>query len=213
METENALTVFEPLKAKITTLADECRNIVISDEDSLERAKDHAKAAKKISTTIDEKREEAKKPYLEGGRRIDALAKSLTAELDAGTKTLREQIRNFELKKEQARQAELARIAAEKAKIEKEQEELRKKMEEENPGSIDVLMPMVDTIRLDVAAAALKEEKSPLKKVWTYKITDELQIPRLYLSVDDKKIKGAIQSGLRDIPGLEIFQDSQLVLR
>lgn len=50
-----------------------------------------------------------------------------------------------------------------------------------------------------------------VKKVWAYKLVPgkTAEVPREYLMLNDGAIKAAIAAGVRDIPGLEIYQDIQ----
>ena len=48
-----------------------------------------------------------------------------------------------------------------------------------------------------------------IKMVWTYEISTMDQIPRQYLRVDDRAIKRAIDGGVRDIPGIRIYETSK----
>jgi hypothetical protein len=54
-----------------------------------------------------------------------------------------------------------------------------------------------------------------LKSNWTYEVVDFEQVPREWLMVDDRKVRLAIreEEGLRDIPGLRIYDDPRTVVR
>lgn len=52
-----------------------------------------------------------------------------------------------------------------------------------------------------------------MRKVWTHDIEDESKIPREYMTVDVKRIRDAVRAGLREIPGVRIFQDIQTSFR
>lgn len=52
-----------------------------------------------------------------------------------------------------------------------------------------------------------------LTKRWTHEVTDESQVPREYLVVDEKKVRAAIAAGTRSIPGIRIYQDESITLR
>ena len=46
--------------------------------------------------------------------------------------------------------------------------------------------------------------------VWKYRLVDAMAVPREYLAVNDKAVRAAIRDGHREIPGLEIYQESQV---
>jgi hypothetical protein len=54
---------------------------------------------------------------------------------------------------------------------------------------------------------------STIKRTWTFKVLDLAQIPSQYLVLDDKAVREAIRQGVREIAGLEIFQDESLSVR
>lgn len=45
-----------------------------------------------------------------------------------------------------------------------------------------------------------------MRGTWTYEITDEKKVPREYLAVDEKKIGKVVKAGIREIPGVRIFE-------
>lgn len=52
-----------------------------------------------------------------------------------------------------------------------------------------------------------------ITKTWTHSIVNESLIPREYLVVDSSKITKAIREGVREIPGVSIFQKEGLTVR
>lgn len=54
------------------------------------------------------------------------------------------------------------------------------------------------------------EGKIQVRKIWTFDIENENDIPREYLSVDSVKIRQAISGGVRDIKGIKIYQKESL---
>ena len=52
-----------------------------------------------------------------------------------------------------------------------------------------------------------------VQKRWKARITDEKIVPREFLGVDQVKVNDAIKSGVREIPGIEIFEESTVAVR
>lgn len=52
-----------------------------------------------------------------------------------------------------------------------------------------------------------------VRKRWEFGITDPTAIPREYLVVDEKKLREAIKAGVRSIPGVNIFETSDIAIR
>ncbi|GAB1371165.1 hypothetical protein MASR1M45_12270 [Candidatus Kapaibacterium sp.] len=206
-----AIAKFSEAKSQIEKLATQCNNVVITNIENLETAKHLAKTAKAIENLIEEKRKEITAPILNEKKKIDDFAKTLTSKLNDALKNIRGQILSFEKRLEEERIAEQRRIEAEKREL----EERLKKAALEDTGSAEVLeKESLKLIEMNEQSAKLSNQTSnSVRKVWKYSISDMTLIPRDYLTVDEKKVKDAISSGIREIPGILIFQEDQLVLR
>jgi hypothetical protein len=203
----NGLEVLASVKKQIDMLADQCRNVVISDAQSLERAKSLAKQAKLIENYIEDKRKELTKPILDRKKAIDDLAKSLTKDLTEAVKHLREQILFYEQEQERKRLEELHRLEEERRR--KEEELKRMQME----GNIEQIEHIEKLAEIETKAAELSEKSKNLREVWTFEVVDISLVPREYLVLDETAVRRAIQNGVREIPGLKIFKKAQLVIK
>mgnify|MGYP000168031833 CR=1 FL=1 len=204
-----ALQKFNEAREQIQQLAEACKNIVITDNNTLEQGKNLAKNAKKIETLIEDKRKEITKPLLDEKKQIDDFAKSITADLNAAVKDLRAQILKYEQEQERARQEELRRLEAERCARE---EELSRQMAEAH--RIDpVVVQKFQELKSQQAVAVAESPKNSITKVWTFEIIDDNLIPREFLMPDEIKIKAAVRAGFREIPGVLIYQKDQLVIR
>lgn len=58
-------------------------------------------------------------------------------------------------------------------------------------------------------------EDGKLSKVkkWTWELEDEAVVPREYLALDAKKIDDAVKQGVRNIPGIKIFEKEEISMR
>ncbi len=61
--------------------------------------------------------------------------------------------------------------------------------------------------------AVAQHSTEGVRNVWTFEVQNLANVPREYLMLDDKKVRQAIRSGERSIPGLMIFQQQQTVYR
>lgn len=52
-----------------------------------------------------------------------------------------------------------------------------------------------------------------LRSRWTFRVTDPVLIPREYLMVDETKLNAAIRGGMRELPGVEVYDDVRSVVR
>jgi exonuclease VII large subunit len=58
-------------------------------------------------------------------------------------------------------------------------------------------------------------EDGKLSKVrkWAWELEDEAAVPREYLALDAKKIDDAVKQGVRNIPGIKIFEKEEISMR
>ncbi len=203
----NGLEIIASAKQQIDALAIACKNIIIYDDETLERGKTLAKEARKIEQFIEEKRKEVTKPLLDRKKQIDDFAKQLTNELNNAVKPLRSQIQKYEEEKERRRLEELRRIEEERRR---QEEELRVAQAKGDTAQIAKIQEISE---LEAKEAELSEKSSSLRMVWTFEIVNIELVPREYLVLDETAVRRAIQSGEREIPGLRIYQKPSLVLK
>ncbi len=72
--------------------------------------------------------------------------------------------------------------------------------------AVEASRPIQNTIVTPMGA-------STVQKRWTFKVLDVADVPRAYLVLDEKAVREAIRQGVREIAGLEIFQDESLAVR
>lgn len=221
-EVSSSIQTFAALKSKITEVAQHCKGLVIIDEHSLNTGKELAIKAKKITTAIEDHRKEITKPFFEAKQNIDKVAKELTEGLNEATKALRDQILAYEVEQERKRKEELRRLEEERRRKE---EELRKAQEESiadlhsmsKNGDVElvILPPEVPEIaELKQQEMELSQQKSKnIRLYWTFELTDINKVPIDFLILNEKKVKDAIASGVREIPGIRIFQEERLSIR
>ena len=115
--------------------------------------------------------------------------------------------RYFSQKQEAARieQQRLLRLA------QKRQERLDTKAQEKGKESA----PPVPVAIVETPEKTTKTEAGSVtvRKVWDFRILEENLIPREYLMVDEKKIRAIVRAGIRQIPGVHIFEREELTVR
>lgn len=208
--TQNALSKFNDAKEQIVKLTDNCNKIVINSNETLETAKNLAKTAKKVESLIEDKRKEITAPILAEKKKIDDFAKAITNDLNKAMTGLRSQILSFEKKLEQERLAEARRLEEEKRKLEESLREAAKKGEIENRN--DDAQKLVE-LKDMVHSASNNVTSNAIRKIWTHDVVDLNLVPREYMMIDERKIKDAITAGIREIPGINIYQKETLVLK
>lgn len=77
---------------------------------------------------------------------------------------------------------------------------------EDIPIDLMLLDGDISKIRSDNATAYTKTN-------WSFEITDVSKVPREFLKVDEEKVKLALKSGIRQIPGLTIVSEDKMIIR
>lgn len=133
------------------------------------------------------------KPLLDAKREIDSIFKPITTAMGEVKTALAGKLRDYDQRAQAARLAALAAI--EQAHEQKDQ------------------------TAVEQHASALTAAQAPIvagvhtRKRWTYRVLQAALVPRQYLMPDDRTIRNAIKSGIRNVPGLEIFEESTIVAR
>ena len=110
---------------------------------------------------------------------------------------------------ERKKAEEEAKIAEERAALEREkQEREEKKRKEAEAIRESEKKAQREKEQLELAEKTKAEKALGTKKRWTFKIENQADIPRDYLTVDEKMIREAIKNGIRIIPGVKIYEET-----
>lgn len=231
----------EPLYVKMaefTAQIDAVRATVDKPVTSAEQEREATRALgllASVKSAIEERRVELKAPHLDAGKAIDAAAKTLmqpvldldgrvrrhvmdwkVAEqkrIEAEQRAAREENERRIREQREAEERERARLAAELAGPAAAPEEAAVAQQlaaEAVPAAAPVLAPV------PVAAPATTRTdmgSSGLRKRWVFEVEAPALVPREYLVVDESAIRRAIASGVREIPGVKIWEEGSLAVR
>lgn len=156
-----------------------------------------------------------KKPHLDAGREVDTWKNATLGPLNAFLAECKALVGAWQDKREreerEAREAEARRLraAAEAA----EQAAMKSMTQPAMDRAVNIAeaaavaeaaasAPTADLGRVTIGGKAVAARQAK----WTYEVTNLEAIPRQYLMVSDAAIKAAIAVGVRDVPGLKIFQ-------
>lgn len=181
-----------PFQGEIDALQKEADSIVISDERSFMDATNFLSKVNRLKKSIESKRVSITKPMLDWKRDIDSYFKSFSKPLQEIDTAKRQQMLSW-------RKEENARIAKEEARRQKIQ-----KAHEEKGHNVN------DKIELERTPQTLG--KATAQKYWTFEVTDEKQIPREFLILNERAVKEhmKINQDKKPIPGIRIFQEERL---
>lgn len=115
-------------------------------------------------------------------------------------------------------EAERKRLFAEEQAARQAAEEALRKAEDTNAQADEVAAQAALAVRREAEAAVVLAPRgirtesgtTSTQWRWTFKVTDAEKVPRLYLIADEKAIRAAIAAGVREIPGVYIWQEETL---
>lgn len=211
----------------------------VEDKETCSKMIDFVKQLKLTAKQADGYREDEKKPYLEGGRTVDAYFKTKAAPLLEAAKKLEGRITIWQRKvaeEERKRRLEEERLARE------EQERLEREAQEAADAATTE-EGLDDAIAAEEVAEQAKTETESAEKAsnaastdmsrartdsgttaslstfWNFRSLDmaniDLEALRPHINQDtiEKAIKAAIRAGARDIKGVDIFEDTKSTVR
>jgi hypothetical protein len=156
---------------------------------------------------LDTERMARTKPLKDEAKKIEASYKPATDLLDEVDAVVRlkvsdwkraEAIRIAEQQK-QAAEAEAARLAA-----------------CQNGGEITdeqaTALAIADRPDTPIKRVNSLDGSAQFRKVWKFEVVNESYVPHKYFTLDEKKIRAAIASGEREIPGVRIYSEDQLAV-
>lgn len=185
---------------QLTTIAD----VEITEENAIvvEQA---TKDANNIVKQIENVRKAITVPLDQRKKQVMDYEKQLTAMINNPLSVLKQKLLNYKVRKEQERQAELQRLERERLAAQAKAEAAKRdttavKYQEKEAAAVSAIIENQAT------------KQTGLVKRWTYKITDFSKLPDEYKMIDAGAVRAAINSGNREIPGLEIYQEESIRL-
>lgn len=234
MSTE--ISKFDSISADIKKLVGPANRLKVSDKATMDIAQNTLQQIKAIANKLEEKRVELVKPSQEYVKTIQTLYHDINKPLEACTKILKDQLSKYAEILRQERIANEKRIRDEQKKVQDELDR-QKALEAKEKEELEKLFGASDETELEVAhseieSAAIENQQkvselqtqSALKAneenkvkgeklVWEFEIEKQMLVPERFKIVDDKIIRAAIAAGMREIPGVRIFQKTIIQVR
>ena len=196
-----------PYDAEIDKMVALAEALSVTDDATNTTAVEMANQAKKIDAAIERVRKDLVLDPNEYVKAVNGLAKGFQGRLSNIVASLRGKIGAY------AQRIEMERRKAEEA-ARKAQEELQAKINAEakaaNVEPVQIAAPVVPKQQTMVRTEA---GSATQRKVWKHEITDEAAVPREYLMIDESKIRQAVKQGVREIPGVRIFEHTEIAFR
>lgn len=178
------------LEKQVSPLVEKANGYVIDSVEVVDEASAFLKQVKDAETNIEQARLKITAPLNQSLKQANELFRNLRSPLEQARTLLTGKILSW-------KQAETRRIEAEEAKARKLQDY------HESVGH-NVSAPKV-LERLDN-----KIGNTQTVKYWTFEIIDIVKIPEPYKVVNENAVRQAVRDGVREIPGIKIFQAERL---
>ena len=153
-----------------------------------------AKALKDTTFKVEAFRKKEKEQILADGRTVDAFFAGLIEPVKAALDRLIAELNRYQT----------AKLAAQRAR-EEEERKAAELFEEPPPAPIPV--------REAARVVSMEGVKATASRRWVHTVTDPLAVPRNYLMVNEMAVKAAIAGGVREIPGVRIFEEIRTSIR
>lgn len=202
----NDITV-TAIKDQIEALSSEGRALIIADNNSYLYAGEFLRRIKTAQKQLDDTRKGMTRPLDESKKKIMDLFRPVEGKIAEVEASVKRSLLTYQEEQDRRLQAEL--------------EERRKKDEAEMAEKLkDAEFFGNDTIDIEPSSASempvnmpVKAEGISTRTVWEFEIVDESKLPREMLSADLKKIRAAVEFGMRDVAGLRIYPMKQMSAR
>jgi len=178
------------MEKQVSPLVAQAGKYIIKSVEDVDKSSEFLKKVKDTEREIEAKRLEFTKPLNQSLRAINATFKQLKEPLVEARILLTGKIMDW-------KQAETARLEKEEARRRKIQEAHAKK-------GHTVEAPVV----LDRPQKTIGNTRTT--KFWTFEVQDLGKVPTEYLEIDTVEVRQAIRNGVREIPGIKIYQDERL---
>jgi len=192
---------------KIDSMMERAESLTVVTENANEEAVNIGTSAKHLYKKIEDQRKEIIEQPNEFVKSVNSFCKIFTERLQSIENLMKSKIGQYRAVQEQKRRE--AEIAAKKAA-----DDLQKKLDEE------AKVTGTEPVKVETPIIAKKESITRTetgsahgRKIWAFEIVDVKAVPREYLVVSDTLIRDAVKGGIRQIPGVEIFEKSVTTFR
>ncbi len=187
---------------------EETANSLVVDEAGSVTATEILGQIASIKKRAEEVRKTLVKPLQDKVNEINARFKEALQPVVNADAVLRAKLQAFREKQERERREAEERL---RKLMEKEQKKAEKKAEKKG----EAPPPPPPMPVLPEPPRAIKTEAGTVftKKVLKWRVVDFAKVPDEYKMIDDKAVNTAIKYGTREIPGLEIYEVEELVVR
>jgi regulator of protease activity HflC (stomatin/prohibitin superfamily) len=195
--------------AQLVRFQQTAESIVVSDDETLTAAAVLVKEIRSQVNAIETERKELVKPFNDGVKAINTKAKAITMPLNELRTAVEQKMIAYQ--DERRREEERKRKEAE----EKALAEAAKAEAEGEPEKADAIVEVAAQQTAPPKTEAVKSAfaTTSVRKTWTFSVENLGEVPRQYMVLDVTAVRAAIKSGVREIPGLKIYEERKTLVR
>lgn len=210
------------ISSKLSAVQTTVSAMVVDSEESLAQVSDILKQVKDHEKDIEAKEKEFTKPLNDTIKKIRDVFLPYKAQAEALKRMIEQEkiLPYHRILAEKKRKEEEQRREEEAARLRAEQErKLALASDFENEDMLNEAIKEEEkinrTIAKPIVTGSIKSQNSTtsVTKRWVFEIEDPSQVPYRYCTPDPKLLKEAVDGGLREIPGVKIYEKETVISR
>lgn len=207
LDVEAAKVALRPYLVAIDGMVQEASSIVIEDDAENAAAVALGTTAKMLAKKIEEQRKRIVEKPNDFVKGVNSFCRIFTDKLGNIEDVLKVKLSQYRVALEQKRREQEKAAKKEAAEMQKKMEAEAKEKNIAPPEAIAPVLPKkAATVRTETGSASGRKQ-------WVFKVVNEAEIPREWLRLDEMKVRDAIRGGVRNIEGLEIYQEETTTFR
>ncbi|RTL07342.1 hypothetical protein EKK58_02185 [Candidatus Dependentiae bacterium] len=200
-------TLVSQIQSSVPQLCETANTCAVWDHDSYNQAADLAKFISEALKTVESERKRITQPQNEALKATNAMFKKLADPLDSALSVIKGKILKYKMDEDRRAREEL----------ERQKEEQRAKIAAAalagQPAIIEAVENLAAIAPVPTTAARGGFGSVSTMKRWTFEVVDISKVPGELMVLDSVKVNAWIKSGIKEIPGLKIFQVETAVVR
>jgi len=187
------------LDTRAIAIMQQAKDMLIQDDVSQGEAVQFLTQIAMAKKDVDAQRRFFTDPMNNHVKTINGLFKGYSGPLDESDQVVRRKLTEYHIEQKRiAREAQEAAIA---------------EAEAESADADGMIIESVIQVEQPEKTVRVASGSATMRDVWTYEIVDPAQVPEEYKIIDEKRIAAVVKAGVRNIPGVKIFQKQEVTVR
>lgn len=197
----------ELYRDRLEDLEKQADRVVVKDDTSAETATEMIAQVKTLFKDIESVRKQIIEKPDKFVRSVNAFAKKFKDQIAGIEGGLKRKVGDYSYQKELKRREAERKAREEAERKQKEMDEAAKK------AGVDTVKLPEQVVPKDKGPVRSDSGVASTRMVKKHRIVDEAKVPRMYLMVNERAIRDAINGGIAEIPGVEIYEEAEVRVR